>query len=93
MKPTFILILIATLVLLTGCADNAAYTVLDPNVHVYGFWGGLWHGMIVTFDLIAMIFSDNVSVYAPSNNGGWYAFGFWLGLSGILSGTGKALSR
>ncbi len=48
----------------------------------YGFWNGLWHGIIAPIDLIGMIFRDDVTVYAPNNNGFWYAFGFVLGSGG-----------
>lgn len=57
---------------------------------VYGFWGGLWHGIIAPFDLIAMIWSNDIVVYAPNNNGGWYAFGFCLGAGIIYGGSSKA---
>jgi hypothetical protein len=82
-------IVILALFLLTGCADNPTYVINESNVHVYGFFGGFWHGMIIVFNLIAMIFSDNVAIYAPSNSGGWYAFGFWLGSLFPLTLTGK----
>lgn len=56
----------------------------------YGFWNGLWHGIIAPIDLIAMIWRDDVTVFAPNNNGFWYAFGFVLGSGGwgFLSGKG-----
>lgn len=80
MKKTINLAFLGILVilLLTGCADNG---IVDGCVqgHVYGFWGGLWHGWIMFYDLVGMIFWDDVTVYAPNNNGGWYAFGFVLG--------------
>lgn len=74
-----IVIIVAALLLLTGCADNAAFIVTDPTAHVYGFWGGLWHGMIVPFQAIGSLFSDNIAVYAPSNSGLSYNIGFMIG--------------
>ena len=65
----------------SGCADNEVVTECVKG-HTYGFWGGFWHGLIAPFDLIGMIFWDDVAVYAPNNNGGWYAFGFLLGSGG-----------
>lgn len=66
---------------LYGCAD---YVSVDGCVqgHTYGFWGGLWHGLIAPFDFIGMIIWDDVAMYATNNNGGWYAFGFLLGSGG-----------
>src|SRR6056297_263298 len=63
--------------------------------HTYGFWGGLLHGIIAPFDLIAMLFSDDVTVYAQNNNGAWYAFGFLIGSGGwgILGGKGAASNK
>lgn len=61
----------------------------------YGFWNGLWHGIIAPIDLIAMIWRDDVTVYAPNNNGIWYAFGFVLGSGGwgFLSSRGARKAR
>lgn len=82
MKSKIITYLILALIL-TGCAKGTDVTSCTEKSNIYGFFGGLWHGFISIFDLIGMIFSDNIVVYAPNNNGGWYAFGFCLG-SGIL---------
>jgi hypothetical protein len=79
MKTTLI-ILIAILVLF-GCADNEI-TRECLQEHTYGFWGGLWHGIIAPFDFIGMLIWDDVAMYAPNNNGAWYALGFLLGSGG-----------
>jgi hypothetical protein len=76
-----VLILFATLLILSGCANKEVVTECLKG-HTYGFWGGLWHGIIAPIDLIAMLWRDDVSVYAPNNNGIWYAFGFVLGSGG-----------
>jgi len=78
----FVTILIfAGIVVLTGCANQE---IVAPCLtgHTYGFLGGLLHGFIAPFDLIAMLFRDDITVYAPNNNGAWYAFGFLLGSGG-----------
>ncbi len=49
----------------------------------YGFWGGLWHGIISPISFIASLFTDSVEFYCKNNNGGWYDFGFVLG-GGLL---------
>jgi len=67
--------------LLSSCADREVVkTCLEG--HTYGFWGGLWHGLIAPFDFIGMLIWDDVTMYAQNNNGGWYAFGFLLGSGG-----------
>jgi len=75
-------ILFASVILLmTGCANMEVVTPCLTG-HTYGFWGGLFHGFIAPFDLIAMLFRNDITVYAPNNNGAWYAFGFLLGSGG-----------
>ncbi|MCA9487731.1 MAG: hypothetical protein KC516_02100 [Nanoarchaeota archaeon] len=56
----------------------------------YGFWSGLWHGMISPISFIVSLFSDSVAMYAVNNNGGWYDFGFVLGSGILFGGSGKA---
>ena len=75
-------LLILAAILFASCADGIPVTDCvnaASDAHVYGFWGGLWHGWIVVFDAIAMIFYDDVAIYAPVNNGAWYHFGFLVG--------------
>jgi hypothetical protein len=75
-------------VLFISCADREIVAKCVSG-HTYGFWGGLWHGIIAPFDLIGMLIRDNITMYAENNNGGWYAFGFLLGSGGwgILAGS------
>jgi hypothetical protein len=82
--PTFIL-------LLAGCANKEVVTACLTG-HTYGFWGGLWHGIIAPIDMILMLFRSDITLYAPNNNGAWYAFGFLLGSGGwgFLGGKGVA---
>lgn len=72
---------LAAILLLSGCSNNEILTACLKG-KTYGFWAGLWHGIIAPIDLIAMIWRDDVSVFAPNNNGAWYAFGFILGSGG-----------
>lgn len=74
-------VMVLTAVLLVSCANQE---IVAPCLsgHTYGFLGGLLHGFIAPFDLIAMLFRDDVTVYAPNNNGAWYAFGFLIGSGG-----------
>ncbi len=91
----FSLIIIFTLLLLlSGCANKEVVTECLKG-HTYGFWGGLLHGIIAPIDLILMLFRDDITVFAPNNNGIWYAFGFVLGSGGwgFLGGHGASRSR
>lgn len=87
-------LLIALLLILSFAFMGCAHTedVKDcVTGHTYGFWGGLWHGIIAIPDFIAMlIWPGKFTVYAPNNNGGWYAFGFLLGISIEITGIYKA---
>lgn len=80
-KTAITLYAILAAVLLSGCADNETVKNCVEG-HTYGFWGGLWHGIIAPFDFIGMLIWDDVAMYAPNNNGAWYAFGFLLGSGG-----------
>jgi hypothetical protein len=51
-----------------------------------GFWYGLWHGFIFPLAWIVSLFAQNIAVYAVPNNGGWYDFGFFLGI--VVFGVG-----
>lgn len=76
-------------VLFAGCADVTPIeqcAVAEP----YGFWSGLWHGWIVIFSFIGSWFSDDIAIYAVNNTGGWYDFGFILGVGGLGFSSSKA---
>lgn len=91
MKQIKIIITLSVFLLLTSCAD------VSPNVSecvtsdAYGFWSGLWHGIISPFSFVGSLFIDDIAFYAYNNNGGWYNFGFVLG-AGIL-GFGSSKSN
>ena len=71
---------------LAGTADGAGKTA--------GFPLGLWHGIIAPVTFVVSLFNEGVGVYEPHNNGGWYDFGFILGLSITFGGSaGGARSR
>ncbi|PLX18882.1 MAG: hypothetical protein C0597_05765 [Marinilabiliales bacterium] len=85
---------IAAIMLLSSCA-NKEYVEACLEGYRYGFWGGLWHGIIAPIDLVISLFRDDVTVYAQNNNGAWYAFGFILGSGGwgILGSKGASGKR
>jgi hypothetical protein len=75
--------------LFTSCADVSNVSECLES-KPYGFWGGLWHGMVAPISFIGRLFSDEIAVYAINNNGRWYDLGFVLG-AGILGfGSSKA---
>ena len=57
-----------------GVPINPDLMCADPS----GFWAGLWHGLIVFWNLVVSAFRDDVIIYQPCSTG-WYDIGFWLG--------------
>ena len=47
---------------------------------------GLWHGFIFPVAWIVSLFVSKVAIYAVPNNGGWYDFGYFLGI--VVFGVG-----
>ena len=75
--------------LATGCAatqDAHAVVASAP-----GFWLGLWHGFIFPVAWVVSLFAHSISVYAVPNNGGWYNFGYFLGI--VVFGVGARKSH
>ena len=87
-KINKILLGLAVLILLSSCAHATNIESCIGN-DTYGFWGGLWHGIITPLSFIGSLFFDNIAVYAVDNNGGWYNFGFLLGVGGLFGVGGR----
>lgn len=85
MKKFLPLLFIAFLagILFVGCATQGMETIDNPP----GFLKGLLHGFILFFSFIASLFTD-FEIYAFPNNGGWYDFGFLLGVMMAFGGSG-----
>ena len=91
MKKALSLGLIVLVVLmLAGCVagPNPQLNKPDTQGNVAGFWQGLWQGFISPFTFIISLFDKNVLFYEVHNNGGWYNFGFIIGVSAIFGGGG-----
>jgi len=88
---TFFLFL-ALILLVSGCASNPNLSSLLQG-KTYGFWYGLLHGFISLFTFIISLFKDDVAIYAVNNTGGWYDFGFILGIMFFYGGGSKASSK
>ena len=82
------------MVMMSSCASVVPVQecVEAADAHVYGFWGGLWHGMISGWSFIGSWFNSDIAVWSVANNGGWYTFGFLLGI-GSFSGTSTAVYK
>ena len=88
MNKLKIILAMLMVVLITGCADSVSFEQASEMTSV-GFWYGLWHGLIFPFSFIGSLFSDSITIYAIYNNGGWYDFGFFLGIGGLFTGAMK----
>ena len=88
-------IVLILVLLLAGCAPgpNTLTDIPDQEGKIAGFWLGLWQGIIAPVTFIISLFSDKVEVYEVHNNGGWYNFGFILGVIIIFGGSGGGASR
>jgi hypothetical protein len=74
---------LAPLLALAACAEQAASAVAPAAP---GFLFGLWHGFIFPVAWVLSLFMPDVAVYAVPNNGGWYDFGYFLGI--VVFGVG-----
>ena len=77
------------LALLAACAATQAADAVAPAAP--GFLLGLWHGFIFPVAWVVSLFTDQVAIYAVPNSGGWYDFGYFLGL--VVFGVGARKSR
>ena len=84
--PLLIVVLLAAVVF-TGCATQSFENIGNPP----GFLKGLLHGFILLFSFIASLFTD-YEIYAFPNAGGWYNFGYLLGVM-LFFGGGGAKAR
>ncbi|MFC1583981.1 hypothetical protein ACFL5V_00380 [Fibrobacterota bacterium] len=87
-KITALMGLIITVLCFMSCAPNNERYVSEAA----GFWPGLWHGLICVITFIISLFSENVGIYEVNNTGGWYDFGFMLGIAICLGQGGKCCS-
>ena len=83
--------------LFMGCAagpnDMVNTKPEEEDRDVVGFLHGFWHGLITPVTFIISLFSKHVNIYEVHNNGGWYNFGFVLGLMMIFGGSGGGAGR
>jgi hypothetical protein len=82
-------LLLIPLLALAGCAATQASDAVAPTAP--GFLLGLWHGFIFPAAWIVSLFVPSVAIYAVPNNGGWYDFGYFLGI--VVFGVGARKSH
>ncbi len=87
-SPAGFLLAVAGAALLAGCATQGAGAVAPEAP---GFPLGLWHGFIFPVAWILSLFMPEVAIYAVPNNGGWYDFGYFLGI--VVIGVGARKTR
>ena len=78
------LVILAAALALTACAATQQADAVAPTAP--GFLLGLWHGFIFPVAWIVSLFAPSVAVYAVPNDGGWYDFGYFLGI--VVFGVG-----
>jgi len=79
----FPLIFLMSVVLLSSCAKavDVSPCLDQKNVgDVYTFWDGVWHGMIIPFDLCVSYVSKDVVIYSVNNDGAGYNTGYAIGI-------------
>ena len=84
-------LLLVSLLLLTlsACIAKQSGAAVNPNGP--GFLDGVMHGFIFPVAWIVSLFTGQIAVYAVPNNGGWYNFGYFLGV--CVLGVGARSSR
>jgi len=74
---------------LTACAATQQSDAVAKGAP--GFWFGLWHGFIFPVAWAISLVVPKVAVYAVPNSGGWYDFGYFLGI--VVFGVGAKRSH
>jgi len=89
MKARLISLLAGTLAL-AACAHRVASSV-QHTADTPGFLLGVWHGFIFPVAWVLSLFVQGVAVYAVPNQGGWYDFGYFIGI--VFLGVGSHRTR
>ena len=88
-----IILVILSVLLVAACAAGPNTAANVPGQEQAGFWLGLWQGLISPITFIVSLFNHDVNIYEIHNNGGWYNFGFMIGVMLVFSGGGTGSSR
>lgn len=85
-KNTTYIFILMMLIIVSSCAQPENVDACVNATETRGFLFGFVHGFIAPISFIASLFMDDVAVYAVNNSGGWYDFGFLLGIGGFSGG-------
>ena len=78
MTRTRLFVLVAMSLTVAACVAKQSVTAVNPAAP--GFLEGVWHGFIFPIAWIVSLFTDDIAVYQVPNNGGWYDFGYFIGI-------------
>lgn len=84
-------LVLGALTLLAACAAEQSGAGVAEEAP--GFLLGVWHGFIFPVAWVVSLFVDSVAIYAVPNNGGWYDFGYFVGIVFIGVGTRSSTKR
>ena len=93
-RNVLVLVVFAAIMLLfASCAHVVDVETCVEGTKEYGFWNGLWHGIVAPFTFIGHLFNHDIAVVAQNltGSGGWYYFGFLLGVGAFTGGTTKVV--
>jgi len=84
------LIGLSLILLFTSCAAKESVEQCLTG-ETYGFFWGIWHGIIAPISLVVSLFDKDVAMFAVNNSGFFYALGFLFGSGGwgILASKAK----
>ena len=89
MNRTRLLVVCVFAVALAGCIAKQSGAAVNPAGP--GFLEGVLHGFIFPVAWVVSLFTDQIAVYAVPNNGGWYNFGYFIGV--VFLGVGARSSK
>ena len=80
---------LAPFALLAACAAQQSASGIEDGAP--GFLLGVWHGFIFPVAWVLSLFFENIAIYAVPNDGGWYDFGYFVGI--VFIGVGARSSK
>ena len=86
---TELVVALTAILALSACARQTLTGAVAADAP--GFLRGLWDGFIFIWSWLVSLFVPEVAVYAVPNNGGWYDFGYFLGI--VVFGVGARKSH
>ena len=75
----FLPLLAPVAVAMSACARQVPSAV-NHAATTPGFLLGLWHGFVFPIAWVLSLFVPDIAIYAVPNTGGWYDFGYFVGI-------------